>query len=60
MVIYMGSMLGDSFNKVPTKKMKKKKKSKQYETNICLLELKILKKYFKNISRHDLITNKHF
>ena len=54
-------MLGDSFNKVPTKKMKKKKKkSKQYETNICLLELKILKKYFKNISRHDLITNKHF
>ena len=36
-------MLGDSFNKVPTKKMKKKKKSKQYETNICLLELKILR-----------------
>ena len=58
MVIYMGSMLGDSFNKVPTKNMKKK--SKQNETNICLLELKILKKYFKNISRHDLITNKHF
>ena len=52
-------MLGDSFNKVPTKEMKKKK-SKQNETNICLLELKILKKYFKNISRHDLITNKHF
>ena len=58
MVIYMGSMLGDSFNKVPTKNMKKK--SKQNETIICLLELKILKKYFKNISRHDLITNKHF
>lgn len=51
-------MLGDSFNKVPTKNMKKK--SKQNETNICLLELKILKKYFKSISRHDLITNKHF
>lgn len=28
MVIYMGSMLGDSFNKVPTKEMKKKIKTK--------------------------------
>ena len=28
MVIYMGSMLGDSFNKVPTKKKKKKIQNK--------------------------------
>ena len=46
MVIYMGSLLGDSFNKVPTKKMKKKKEIKTIWNKYLSLRTEDIKKIF--------------
>ena len=56
--IYTRSRLRNNFCKNPPKKMKRSTKYK--EINMCLLKKKSTKKYFMNISKSGVVSNKDF